>query len=121
MRHLLLIPIVFAALTQGAHLLRAGYPGLALLAVAMPLLLLVRHPIALRIVQGLLLAGAVEWIRTLAAILEIRKAFGEPWMRMALILGAVALISALSALAAESWVRGRREAAALVALRAEGI
>jgi hypothetical protein len=107
MRHLLLIPIVLSALTLGAHLLRGGSLPLALVAVALPLLLVPRSGAALRLLQGLLLLGALEWVRTLLVILEQRHAFGQPWQRLTVILGAVALVTALSALAAAFWQRGR--------------
>ena len=107
MRHLLLIPIVLSALSLGAHLLRGGYLPLALAAAALPLLLVPRHPVALRLLQGLLAAGALEWLRTLVEILDLRRAVGLPWHRMAVILAAVAAVTALSALAAGRWSRGR--------------
>lgn len=111
MRHLLIIPIVLSALALGAHLLRGGSLALALAAAALPLLLLLRSPAALRWLQGLLFLGALEWLRTLAAILQVRRAVGEPWLRMAVILGAVAAVTLLAALAAGRWHRGRRGAA----------
>lgn len=107
MRHLLLIPIVLSALTLGAHLLRAGYPLLTLAAAALPFLLVPRSPAALRLLQTMLLLGALEWVRALLEILELRRALGQPWHRMAVILGAVALVTALSAVAAGVWARGR--------------
>ena len=107
MRHLLLIPVVLSALTLGAHLLRGGQPLLALAAAALPLLLVPRHGLALRLLQGLLLLGALEWVRTLAGIVDQRRAFGQPWHRLVLILGSVALVTALSAFAAGRWHRGR--------------
>jgi hypothetical protein len=107
MRHLLLIPIILSALTLGAHLLRGGHPVLALAAAALPLLLVPRPVAALRCLQGLLLLGALEWVRALFQIREMRRALGQPWQRMAIILGAVALVTALSALAAGGWFRGR--------------
>ncbi|MEO8197015.1 MAG: hypothetical protein ABI689_09860 [Thermoanaerobaculia bacterium] len=107
MRHLLLIPIVLSALTLGAHLLRGGHPLVALVAVALPFLLVPRSVAALRLLQGLLLLGACEWLRTLAELHELRRALGQPWQRMAVILGAVALVTALSALVAGRWSRGR--------------
>ena len=57
--------------------------------------------------RHLLLLGAFEWLRTLAGILEMRRVLGQPWQRMAVILGAVALVTALSAWAAGRWSRGR--------------
>ena len=109
MRHLLLIPIVLSALTLGAHLLRGGLLPFALIAAALPLLLIFRSVAALRLMQGLLLLGALEWGRTLVLILDQRRAFGQPWHRLAVILGAVALVTALSALAAGFWHRGRAD------------
>lgn len=109
MRHLLIVPIVLSALTLGAHLLRGGQPWLTLVAVALPLLLAPRAVAALRLLQGLLLLGAFEWLRTLIEIRALRSALGQPWHRMAVILGAVALVTALSALAAGAWARGRAE------------
>ena len=109
MRHLLIVPIVLSALTLGAHLLRGGHPWLTLVAVALPLLLVPRAIAALRLLQGLLLLGAFEWLRTLAEIRALRSALGEPWHRMAVILGSVALVTALSALSAGAWARGRAE------------
>jgi hypothetical protein len=109
MRHLLIVPIVLSALTLGAHLLRGGHLFLTLAAVALPLLLVPRALPALRLLQGLLLLGAGEWLRTLAEIRALRNALGQPWLRMAVILGAVALVTALSALAAGSWTRSRAE------------
>lgn len=107
MRHLLIVPIVLSGLTLGAHLLRAGHPFLMLVAAALPFLLVPRSVAALRLLQGLLLIGACEWLRALAEIREMRRALGQPWQRMAVILGAVALVTALSALAAGVWSRGR--------------
>lgn len=107
MRHLLLVPIVLSALTLGAHLLRAGHFLLAIVAAALPLLLVPRSIACLRLLQGLLLLGACEWLRALAEIREMRRVLGQPWQRMAIILGAVALITALAASAAGRWSRGR--------------
>jgi hypothetical protein len=113
MRHLLLIPIVLSALALGAHLLRGGFLPLALAAAALPFLLVPRSSGALRLLQGLLLLGALEWVRTLAAIVEDRRLLGQPWHRLVVILGSVALVTALSALAAGAWSRGRRRPSAL--------
>jgi hypothetical protein len=57
----------------------------------------VRRPWAARLAQLALLAGAFEWLRTLALLLPVRRAAGEPWVRLAAILGAVALVAVLGA------------------------
>jgi len=97
-----LAPVALAALLLGAHFYRAGAVGLAALAVAAPALLFVRRPWAARALQAGLVAGAIEWARTLATLAAERMSFGQPYARMALILGAVALVTALAALVFET-------------------
>ena len=59
--------------------------------LAFPCLLFLRYRWAVRLVQGILLLGSVEWIRTLCVLTADRQRAGEPWIRMAVILGSVAL------------------------------
>jgi len=49
-------------------------------------------------VQILLLAGGLEWFRTLATISLARRSAGLPYLRLAVILGAVTCVTAGSAL-----------------------
>jgi uncharacterized membrane protein YuzA (DUF378 family) len=51
-----------------------------------------------RLFQVLLVLGALEWLRALYGFAAMRIAFGEPWTRLAMILGGVALFTALSGL-----------------------
>ena len=97
-----LLPAVLALLVLGAHFLRAGYLALVAAALAVALLLFVRRPWAARAVQGALVLGALEWLRTLALLALERRAAGAPYLRMTLILGGVALTTALSLLAFRS-------------------
>lgn len=97
-----LTPVVLAALLLGAHFYRAGALWLAALAVAALALLFVRRPWAARALQAGLVAGAIEWVRTLATFAAERVSSGQPYARMALILGAVALVTALAALVFET-------------------
>ena len=96
-----LAPVAIAALLLAAHFYRAGDLALAALAGAALALLFVRRPWAARAVQAGLVLGALEWARTLAAIAATRIATGQSWGRMAMILGAVALATALVALVFE--------------------
>ena len=70
---------------------------MGLLALTPLVLLAVRRPWSPRVLQVLLLVGAAEWVRTAAALAEIRLATGMPWVRMVMILGGVTLFTALSA------------------------
>jgi len=95
---LLLAPVVLSLVLLAAHFLRAGQHVLVLLALAGIPLLAIRRRWAMRVVQAGLVLGAIEWVRTLLVLARRRLALGEPWGRLAVILGAVALLTALSAL-----------------------
>ena len=68
------------------------------MAIALLPILFIRAPWAARLLQAALLLGAVEWIRTAAALIAIRQSMGQPFARLAVILGAVALATGLCAL-----------------------
>ena len=93
-----LAPVVLSLIVLAAHFLRTG--NILMVAVVLVLLGLlgVRRPWAARALQAALLIGAAEWVRTLAVLAAWRVQAGQPVRRMVLILGAVALATALSAL-----------------------
>jgi hypothetical protein len=93
-----LLPVLLSAVLLAAHFSRHDMPLLIPVALLFPALLLVRRPWVPRVVQGILVLAAVEWIRTAIGLGRARVAAGEPWVRMAVILGAVALVTAASAL-----------------------
>ncbi len=98
MNVLRLLPVILSLLLLGAHFLRTGTLVLVLGCLLAPTLLFVRRPWVPRTMQVLLVVGAAEWVRTLWGFAAFRRTHGEPWARMALILGAVALFTLLSAL-----------------------
>ena len=98
MTALLLAPAALSLLVLGAHFLRAGQLPLVALAVGLVALLLVRRRWAGRTVQGALLVGAVEWVRTTLLLTGERASMGRPYERMVVILGTVAAVCVLSAL-----------------------
>jgi hypothetical protein len=61
-------------------------------------LLFVRRWWAARIVQVFLILGSLEWIHALMLLMRERQAFGQPYTRLVMILGAVAVVTAASAL-----------------------
>lgn len=98
MNLLRLLPVILSMLVLGAHFYRAGHlllAGGALLALG---LLFIHRPLPARLIQGLLVAGAVEWLATAGRLVMFRQAQGLPWLRLVLILGLVALCTLLSAL-----------------------
>lgn len=98
MSALRLTPIVISVVLLAAHWLRGGHLFLAVATLAMPFLLRIRRPWVPLLVQGLLVVGALEWVRTLMVLARGRALAGEPWTRMGVILGAVALFTLLSGL-----------------------
>jgi hypothetical protein len=93
---LLILPSL-AAVLLAAHFYRAGHLVLAALSVGALALMAVPRPWAARVLQLALLAGAFEWLRTLAVFASTRIAMGQPYLRLTLILVAVAAFTAASA------------------------
>jgi hypothetical protein len=85
-----------------AHFLRADHLLLALLTAAISLALFIRHQWIARIVQFALVAGTIEWLRTSVILVLERQSLGQPWFRLASILGLVILLSVFSIFALES-------------------
>lgn len=98
MNALRLLPVVLSALLLGAHFFRAGLFPVVILALLFPALLFFRRAWAARLVQILLVLGALEWIRTLLVLVAERHAGGQPWAMLVVILGVVAVFTGCSAL-----------------------
>ncbi|HQR46575.1 MAG TPA: hypothetical protein PLB02_11295 [Thermoanaerobaculia bacterium] len=114
MTALSLLPPVLSLLVLAAHFFRAGQPALSVVSLLLVALLAVPRPWAARTLQAALLLGAAEWVRTSIFFVGIRREAGRPWGRLAAILAAVTVVTALSALVFESRrlrKRYRREAA----------
>jgi hypothetical protein len=95
---LLFLPVMLSLIVLGAHFLRSGNLVMVAIVFVVLGLLFVRRPWAARTVQGALLLGAVEWVRTLVRLAAWRAQEGQPALRLVLILGSVALLTGLSAL-----------------------
>jgi len=94
--------VILSALLFGAHLLRGGHLALAVAVALTPGLLLFRGLWAPRVVRTVLVLAAAEWLRTLWALVDFRSAQGLPFTRLAIILGAVAAVTAGAALCVPS-------------------
>lgn len=106
-RVLLYVPVVLSLLLLGAHFLRYGIAvGVAgsLLLIA---LLAVRVHWVPRLIQIALVIGALVWTYTLYELVQMRVAHGQPYARMAFILGAVSVFTLCSAMVFESPVLKR--------------
>ena len=93
-----LIPPVIGFLLLAAHLYRSGNLLLALATTLAIVLVAAQRPWAARAMQIGLLLGSLEWLRSTIALVQARSAMGEPFLRLAIILGGVTLFTGLSSL-----------------------
>ncbi|MHB1345527.1 MAG: 4Fe-4S binding protein [Thermoleophilia bacterium] len=92
-------PAVLAGVLLAAHFLRGMEIGaMTAAALLIPAVLVAGRRWALRVGQLALAAGTVEWIRTGWVLIVAREAAAEPWTRLAVIIGAVAVLTAAAAL-----------------------
>lgn len=89
--------VILSGLLLGAHFLRSGQYVWVGASLAAPLLLLLRRAWAIRVVQAGLLTAAGIWIATVVETASRRLDAGQPWFRMALILGSVSLLAVAGA------------------------
>lgn len=88
-----ILPIVLCSLLMAAHLGRANMFILQYISLLIPFILIWKNKISARVVQVLLIIYGFEWIRTIVYYARIRTANGEDWLRLAIILGVVALLN----------------------------
>ena len=98
MNALKLLPVILSILLLAAHFYRAGIPALSGLCIGVLFLLFFRKRWVPRLFQWLLILASLEWLRALYFFAAMRIAWDQPWTRLAIILGAVALFTAVSGL-----------------------
>lgn len=91
-----LFPVFLSSLLIAAHCLRWGAWVLTGACLVLPTLLFFTKPWAARIVQLFLFIASLEWLRTLFVFANQRIAESTPWIRLAIILGSVAIFTAAS-------------------------
>jgi len=95
---LYLIPPIIAFLLLAAHFFRSDSLVLVLVCVVAISLVFVRRPWAARTIQLCLLLGSAEWLHSTISLILSRSQTGQPFLRLAIILGGVTLFTALSSL-----------------------
>ncbi|WP_316900727.1 4Fe-4S binding protein [Pseudodesulfovibrio indicus] len=91
----LILPLA-ALLLLGAHALRQGDFGLTAFFAALAGLLFTRQGWVRLAGGAALLWGGLAWAQITVDLVAFRQAFGQPWMRLALILGGVILLDGLA-------------------------
>ena len=99
---LLYIPIVLSLVVLGAHFMRYGNSIGVFAALVLIGLLFIRRPWVARLMQVVLVLGALEWVRTMYELGHMRALHGQPYGRMLVILGIVATVTLCSALLFQS-------------------
>lgn len=97
-----LIPLVLSALLMAAHFSRVNNDWLAIFCLALPFSLFIKKLWIKRVYQILLFIGCFVWAERTVVLVRMRQESGEAWIRLAIILIAVALFTMLSALSFET-------------------
>lgn len=95
---LIYVPVVLSLVILGAHFMRYGNSIGVIGALVLIALLIVHRPWVARLMQVVLILGALEWVRTLYELVQVRVAYGQPFGRMMVILGIIAVVTFCSAL-----------------------
>ena len=86
-------PIIICSMLMAAHLLRMDLLMAMLISLLIPFLLFWKHKISIRIIQLFLILSGLEWIRTLVFYVQLRIENEQDWIRLAFIIGIVALLN----------------------------
>ncbi|QLA21710.1 4Fe-4S binding protein [Desulfolutivibrio sulfoxidireducens] len=98
MAALLSLPAALALLLLAAHGLRFGDMGLLCACLGCAALLFTRWAFARTVCLVALAAGSLLWVDTALTLTAVRRGMGEPWLRLALILGGTAAFTLASGL-----------------------
>lgn len=102
------VPLILSCLLLAVHHFRGGEPGLIGLWLTVPFALLFKRRWADKALQLVMLTGALEWALTVNTIIAVRQLVGLPYLRLALILGGISLLTAASGLLLETGGRRRK-------------
>lgn len=94
---LISLPILSSVLLA-AHFSRTQNDWLVLLSLLFPFILFIRKRWILRIYQTYLVAGGIIWIERVFYYAQLRESQGRPWVRIAVILSVMALLTLVSSL-----------------------
>jgi len=93
-----LLPVIFSLLLLSAHFSRLGISILSLIFLLLPFLLLIKKQWIAILIKITLIIGTLEWLRALIYYISQRQAINEPYLRLVIIIGSVALFTGLSIL-----------------------
>ncbi|MEO3683585.1 MULTISPECIES: hypothetical protein [Shewanella] len=90
--------ISLAYLLLGAHFLRFDQHVLAIIAMSLPLLMLIRHSFTHTLLKiGLLVSVVFVWSVSAFNFIDMRIALQQPWLRLAIIMLSVMVFTVFAA------------------------
>ena len=92
-----LLPVLFSTLLISAHFMRAYGNLIGFLFLLLLFTLFIRKSWIIRLWQILLSFAAITWIFTTINLINLRIEIGQPWLRLAIILGAIIVFTVWSA------------------------
>lgn len=93
----LMFPVVISFWLLSAHFLRMGdWVGFVILLI-FPLLLVIKRPLIVRIMQLSLIFSSLAWMQITYQMLMTRMMMGDDWQRLTVIMGGVICFTLLSA------------------------
>ena len=98
MNFIRLLPAILSLLLLSAHFSKIGIPILSIVFLIVPFLLLIKKQWVPQLIQIVLIIGFFEWIRALLYYVQQRLEIGEPYVRLIIIIGVVALFTGFSTL-----------------------
>ncbi len=93
-----LFPSITALLLLGLHFFRNDNALAMYFSFLVIFVMFIRRPWSARLLQTCLIIGTFEWVRATISLIFERNENGEPFLRLSIILGAVALFTLLSSL-----------------------
>jgi hypothetical protein len=87
---------------MAAHFSRVNNDWLAIFCLTLPAVLFIKKLWVKRVYQILLIMGCLVWIERTVVLVRMRQEAGEEWIRLAIILIAVALLTLLTSLSLET-------------------
>ena len=93
-----LLPPIISLLLLSAHFSKLNMMLLSFIFIGLPFLLFIKKKWSARIIYILLIIGSLEWIRTIFHYVNQRQSVGEPYFRLIIIIGVVAIFTAFSTL-----------------------
>ena len=101
--------ISLAYLLLGAHFLRFDQPILAIVAVSLPMLMLIKHVYVHTLLKlGLLISVVFVWSVSTFNFIDMRMALQQPWLRLAIIMFSVMIFTVFAAFSTNGLNRKQR-------------